>query len=133
MAPIKEIWDIFIENCHKYYSPSTNCTLDNQLLGFRGRFGGKVYIGNKPDKYGIKIICINDSQTAYMFNAEPYVGCVLTESTEKASSYYVHKLCEPIYHNVRNITCNNSFMSIEILYKMKSEYSLTIVGTLRKN
>lgn len=36
MAPIKEIRNIFIGNRQKYYSPSTNCTLDEQLLGFRG-------------------------------------------------------------------------------------------------
>lgn len=25
LAPIKEIWDIFFENCQQYYSPSKNC------------------------------------------------------------------------------------------------------------
>ena len=70
LAPIKETSDIFIENCKNYYKPSHNLTVDEQLLAFRGRFKGKVYIPKKPDKYGIKIISANDVQTSYMINAE---------------------------------------------------------------
>lgn len=48
-APFREIWSMFIENCKKYYTPSQNCTIDEQLLEFRGKFFAKVYIKSKPD------------------------------------------------------------------------------------
>jgi len=134
LAPIKEIWDIFINNCTANYTPSTYCTIDEQLLNFRGRFGAKVYIPNKPDKYGIKIVAMNDVQTSYLISAEPYVGQVTNlQNGESVPSYYVRKLSESIHHTQRNITCDNWFMSVNLMRTMKNDYDLTVVGTLRKN
>ena len=36
-SPIRGIWEIFIKNCTNCYQPSRDCTLDEILLGFRGR------------------------------------------------------------------------------------------------
>lgn len=36
-TPIRLIWDIFIAQCRNNYIPGTNVTIDEQLLGFRGR------------------------------------------------------------------------------------------------
>ena len=47
-------------------------------------------------------------------------------------TYYVRKLCEPLYGTSRNITCDNWFTSIEIINRMKKE-NISIVGTIRKN
>ncbi|XP_018398737.1 PREDICTED: piggyBac transposable element-derived protein 4-like [Cyphomyrmex costatus] len=125
--------DKFIENCTKYYIPSQNCTIDEQLLGFRGKFFAKVYIKSKPDKYGIKILCLNDSKTFYMLNAIPYTGKVTTKRLENVPSYYVRQLSSSIHGTSRNITCDNWFTSIELINMMKHEHSLTMVGTIRKN
>ncbi|XP_018368816.1 PREDICTED: uncharacterized protein LOC108764906 [Trachymyrmex cornetzi] len=133
LTAIREIWDKFIENCTKYYTPSQSCTIDKQLLGFREKFFAKVYIKSRPDKYGIKILCLNDSRTFYMLNAIPYTGKVVTERLENIPSYYVRQLSIPIHGTGRNITCNSWFTSIELINMMKREYSLTMVGTIRKN
>ena len=47
----------------KYYEPSTYATFDEQLLSFRGRCAFKIYMPKKPDKYGLKIVSINDAET----------------------------------------------------------------------
>lgn len=44
LAAIRDIGDIFITNCSNNYSPSDYLTIDEQLLSFRGRFSGRVYI-----------------------------------------------------------------------------------------
>lgn len=133
LAPIKVLCDVFIVNCKKYYTPSTNCTIDEQLLGFRGRFATRVYIANKPDKYRIKIVTCNDVQTSYMLNAEPYVGRVETTKGDTVPSYYIKTLSESIHNSQHNVTCDNWFMSVKIVQEMKNNYSLLMVGTLRKN
>ncbi|XP_033212152.1 piggyBac transposable element-derived protein 4-like [Belonocnema kinseyi] len=51
-APFREFWDIFIASCGKYYTPSEYETADETLLSFRGRCPFKMYLPNKPDKYG---------------------------------------------------------------------------------
>lgn len=68
LAPIRQLWNIFIENCKKNYRPSSQCTVDEQLLSFRGRCKFRVYMKDKPDKYGLKIISLNDAETSYMVN-----------------------------------------------------------------
>jgi len=133
LAPVREIWDIFIRNCQANYYPSEYVTIDEQLLGFRGRFSARVYIKSKPARYGIKIVSLNDAKTFYMFNAIPYVGQVQTEPGESVPSYYVRKLSEPIYNSGRNITCDNWFTSVPIFDQMKDKFNLTMVGTMRKN
>ncbi|XP_071052585.1 piggyBac transposable element-derived protein 4-like [Onthophagus taurus] len=133
LAPIRQIWDIFIQNCQNNYTPSQFLTIDEQLLGFRGRFSGRVYIKSKPARYGIKIVSMNDAKTFYMYNAIPYTGKVQTEQGESVPSYYVRKLSEPIHNTHRNITCDNWFTSVEICNKMKKNFNISMVGTLRKN
>ncbi|XP_071645715.1 piggyBac transposable element-derived protein 4-like [Temnothorax longispinosus] len=133
LAAVREIWDIFINNCQTNYTPSEFLTVDEQLLGYRGRFSSKVYMKSKPDRYGIKIVTLNDAKTYYLYNAIPYAGRVNPPANEKIPSYYVRKLCEPIYHSNRNVTCDNWFSSIEIFKKMYKDYNLTMVGTIKKN
>ncbi|XP_054727749.1 piggyBac transposable element-derived protein 4-like [Anastrepha obliqua] len=103
-AAIRGIWEIFIEKCKTLYNPASYCTIDEQLLSFRGRCPFKVYNGSKPDKYGMKIVMLNDSRTFYMVNAIPYVGKVNTENEEKVPSYYIRKLSETLLGTNRNIT-----------------------------
>lgn len=66
LAPIRELWDRFIQNCEYYYKPSNYLTVDEQLLSYRGRCKFRMYIKSKPDKYGMKIITLNDAQTFYL-------------------------------------------------------------------
>lgn len=63
--PVRKVWDLFISQCKMNYSPGSNVTIDEQLLGFRGRCPFRMYIPNKPSKYGIKIPMMCDSGTNY--------------------------------------------------------------------
>lgn len=101
-------------------------------MAFRGRCIFKMYIPAKPDKYGMKIVTLNDPMTHCMLNAIPYVGTVEKEKVESVPSYYIRKLAELIYGSGHNITWDNWFLSITIFDKMKTDYNITIVGTIRK-
>ncbi|CAH1977396.1 unnamed protein product [Acanthoscelides obtectus] len=90
-------------------------------------------MSSKPDKYGMKIMMMNDSKTFYMVNAIPYVGKVNVENNEPVPTYYVRKLSEPIHGTHRNITIDNWFTSIPLYEEMFHQYKLSILGTLRKN
>ena len=61
-APIRNIFDIFNENCRRMYSPGEYLTIDEQLLAFRGRCPFKMYIPSKPAKYGVKLVMIFDNK-----------------------------------------------------------------------
>ncbi|XP_024882920.1 piggyBac transposable element-derived protein 4-like, partial [Temnothorax curvispinosus] len=112
LAPIRELWDLFIGNCISNYTPCDNVTIDEQLLGFRGKFSARVYSKSKPARYGIKVLSLNDSRTFYMLNAIPYTGRVIPERAESIPTYFVRRLSEPIHGSGRVITCDNWFSSV---------------------
>lgn len=133
-APVREIWDILIENCKSSYIPTSYITIDEQLLGFRGRCGFRMYIPNKPSKYGIKIVMTCDSSTKFMINAEPYLGKKTDAGGLPLANYYVKKMTETVHGSNRNITMDNWFTSVELAEELINHpYNLTIVGTIRKN
>ncbi|CAK9801677.1 PiggyBac transposable element-derived protein 4 [Anthophora quadrimaculata] len=55
LAPLRQIVNVFTENCKKSYSATNTGCVDEQLMTFRGRCSFKVYMASKPGKYGIKI------------------------------------------------------------------------------
>nr|CAI5858234.1 unnamed protein product [Callosobruchus analis] len=131
-SAIKKIWDSYVRNCQDNYTPSEYATVDEQLLGFRGRCPFRMYLPNKPDKYGIKIVMLCDAKTFYMLSAIPYIGKEDHQSTLPIPSQYVLKLSEPIHRTNRNITLDNWFTSVGLTNSLR-EVGLTVVGTLRKN
>ena len=55
-AVIRKLRDDFIAQCVKSYIPGPHITVNEQLLAFRGWHAFKIYIANKPAKYGIKLV-----------------------------------------------------------------------------
>lgn len=133
-AHIREIWDQFITRCRDVYKPGSFLTIDEQLVGFRGRCPFKMYIPNKPDKYGIKIVMICDVKTKYMVDADPYLGKNTITGGQPLSEFYVKKLSKTVKGSNRNITCDNWFTSVSLAQDLlKEPYKLTLVGTIRSN
>lgn len=133
-APIRELWTSVISNCYNLYKPGSYITIDEQLLAFRGRCPFKMYIPNKPSKYGIKIVMLCDVGTKYMINAEPYLGKSTKTNGQPLADHYVKGLTEVLYGSNRNITMDNWFTSVPLASTLLDKpYNLTVVGTIRKN
>ncbi|KAJ8878910.1 hypothetical protein PR048_019513 [Dryococelus australis] len=56
------------------FIPYGNLTVDEGVCGFRGRIIFRVYMKNKPKKYGITLFVVADSCTGYMLKMEAYTG-----------------------------------------------------------
>jgi len=132
-APISETWDILMKNCQKWYKPGLYLTIDEQLVGFRGRCPFKTYIPSKPNKYGIKIIMMCDNSTKYMISAIPYCGKGTVPSNVSASNYFVEQFVSSVKGSNRNITTDNWFTNIPLTQKLLKDYKLTVIGTIKKN
>lgn len=81
-APIRKVWNIFIEACGTYYIPHKFLTVE-QLLALRSCCPLHMYIPNKSEKYGIKIIMVNDVKSKYMLSGIPYLGKQGTRATDR--------------------------------------------------
>lgn len=131
-AAFRDLWCMFVKHSQELYSPSALLTIDETLLSFRGRCPFKMYLPSKPDKYGLKIISLCDAKTYYFYAGIPYLGKETRDKCVSIPTYYVMKLCEPVYGTNRNITMDNWFASCEVADKL-ADKKLTMVGTLRKN
>lgn len=134
-AAVREIWDIFIEKCGKLYVPHENLTVDEQLLGFRGRCGFRMYIPNKPAKYGLKLVFINDSESKYLLGGIPYLGKQGTQPRGNLTlgHQFTRELTRPYHGTHRNVTTDNWFTSVPLVSDLLNNCGMTLVGTVRAN
>ena len=82
----------------------------------------------KPNKYGLKIISLNDADTSNMIHVIPYLGKT-TSPVGLSVSKYLLKEATILIHS----TCDNWFTSVNIFQKMLTDYKLSFTGTKRKN
>jgi len=120
---IRGIWNLFVKNCIRYYEPGYNVTIDEYSLD--------VFSSDVSHKQYEKFFIMNDSDTFYMINAISYTVNV---GSEPLKSYYIRKISEPIHNTCRNITCSNSSLtSVPLVDTMHEKFSLTMIGSLRKD
>lgn len=138
-AAISHMFQRFVSNCQRIYSLGEYGTIDEMLVPFRGRCKFRVYMPNKPNKYGLKVLALTDARTSYFYNAYIYCGkgsdgTGLSEEEKKLTipTQTVLRLVSPIINSNRNITADNWFSSIEVIKELLKR-KLTYVGTLKKN
>ena len=96
----------------------------------------RVYISNKPGRYGIKILWLNESSTGFALNSIPYIGKkTLTEDKKSGVSIpeaVTVKLLKPYLQKGFNVTTDNWFTSSPLAENLMQNKT-TIVGTVRAN
>lgn len=97
LAPIRNVWDKWNNQLRVFYNPHDNCTIDEQLVPFRGRCNFKQYIPSKPAKYGLKIWALCDSTTKYAWNMEVYCGRARNAQPEKNQGMYSYFILSYIW------------------------------------
>lgn len=138
-AAVSQIFYKVINNSQKLYCMSEHVTIDEMLVPFRGRCGFRVYMPKKPHKYGIKIMCLTDAKTSFLYNAYIYtgkdsdgIGLSPKEQQLSKPTQSVVRLCKPIQNSNRNVTGDNWFSSMELTEELE-KMKLTYVGTMRKD
>ena len=131
---IRELWETVLQNCNKNYIPGPILTVDEQLQAFRGRCAFKMYLPDKPAKYGIKVFMVCDAQSHYCINAFPYLGAgghTDIPAGMLQGTHFTLKLLEPIQSVGGRVVCLDSWFTSMALVQHLKEKSLGIVGTVR--
>ncbi|KAF2889621.1 hypothetical protein ILUMI_16552 [Ignelater luminosus] len=136
LVAISKIFQKFVENCKACYCPGAYVTVNEMLISFRGRCSFKMYMPNKPAKYGIKVQILADAKTHYMCMAETYAGAEVgsknKENFKLANPTGVMlRLAAPIIGTNRNITADNWYSSVELVEELR-KHNITYIGTLKE-
>jgi hypothetical protein len=132
LAPIRDVFDLWVETLSKSFVPYSNVTIDEQLVPFRGRCSFRQYMKSKPAKYGIKLWILCDSTTSYALNVQVYTGRAPGQPPEKKQGErVVHDMVEVVKGTGRNVTTDNFFTSVPLARDLLAK-KLSLVGTLRK-
>lgn len=131
LAPISVVWDILMINCKNNYKPSSYVTIDEQLVGFRGRCPFRMYIPSKPTRYGIKIVMMCDNANKYVIDSIPYLGKGTVSNGLVAADFYVKNLVKSIKGSNRNLTMDNWFCNVPLIQSLLHDDKLTVIGTIK--
>lgn len=75
LAPVRNMWEIFMRNCGNSYVPSGCFVIGERLQAFRDSKCSFVrYMANRPTKYGLRIIVLQDVETLFICNMELRCG-----------------------------------------------------------
>ena len=76
---IKPLLDILLPTFQRLYRPSQNLSIDETIVGFRGRFCSIQYMPQKPTRWGIKAFLLADAANGYLLNCLVYTGAQTLE------------------------------------------------------
>ena len=124
--------DRFSTKCRSQYKPSAYVTVDEQLVTFRGRCGFKMFIPNKPGKYGMKVWILADSTNSYCCNLQVYTGRRGNAREVNQGQRVVLELTQHLSGSGRHVTADNFFTSLALVRSLLSR-QLTYCGTIRRN
>lgn len=132
-ALASDIWYPFIDNCQKAFVPDCCVTVDEQLLPCKARCKFIQFMGNKPDKFGIKFFLAVTVANKYIFNGFPYTGKDDVRAPDiSVATDTVMKLLSPVFKKGYHVTCDNFFTSLPLARKLLVE-KCSLLGTMRQN
>lgn len=135
LAPIRTVFEEFVQRCKDYYSLSAYVTVDEMLEAYRGRCPFRQYMPKKPAKYGIKMFALCDAKTFYTSNLEVYCGVQPAGPNRRSNSVkdVVLRMIAPISGSGRHLTLDNWFSSVPLANELLYNHRITVVCTLKKN
>lgn len=134
LSKSRPIFNSILGNCQTKFKPTKNLSVDEGMIGFRGRLSFRQYMPAKPTKYGIKVWMAADSSNGYVLNSDVYLG---KEADGRRRIYglgydVVTKLIRPFMNRNHHVFFDNFFTSTKPLEDLKANDTYAC-GTVRCN
>ena len=98
-AALRSLFESFITNCAKIYAPDTYLSLDESLYPTHVGVSFRVYMKNKPHRYGMLYRSINSAVVPYTYTAIVAAG----KPQEESHQYYISGTCQYVQTLVKNL------------------------------
>nr|CAH7723798.1 unnamed protein product [Callosobruchus chinensis] len=118
------------------YIPGKNISVDESLIGWKGRLSWKQYIPSKRKRFGIKLFMLCESSTGYIYNFIVYTGASTNYgpkyNDEPVASRIVLSLADSLLNKGHCLFLDNFYSSPDLAQKLAGQRT-DCVGTMRIN
>ena len=121
----------------QHHFPSRHISIDETMIGFRGRFGARQYMPQKPTKWGIKAFTMADSTNGYLLDSIIYTGADTLGNENSYST--IPKPTQVVLHLARHylnkgyhIVTDRYYSSVLLTLELE-KYHTTYTATIVKN
>lgn len=128
---IRPMIDCLRETWRTIYHPPKEQSIDEAMVGFKGRNSMKQYMPMKPTKRGYKVWC-RCSPNGMMNDCEIYQGSIAQERENNLSTAVVLGLAKYIYDKGHHLYFDNYFSSM-VLAEQLLAHGTYCCGTARSN
>ncbi|CAC5361155.1 unnamed protein product [Mytilus coruscus] len=131
---IRPYLDYLQEKFEGEYYPAQNVSFDECMIPFKGRLGIKLYIKDKPNKWGIKAFLLCDSLTAYSFRFEIYIARNIEFEGENLglTAAVVLNLTKGMEYRGHIVYTDNFYTSVVLAFNLRA-HGIGMVGTIESN
>uniref|UniRef100_A0A2C9KGK8 PiggyBac transposable element-derived protein domain-containing protein n=1 Tax=Biomphalaria glabrata TaxID=6526 RepID=A0A2C9KGK8_BIOGL len=131
---IRPLLDHVRSTCQAVYKPQRKLSVDEAMVGFRGRLAMKQYLKNKPTPWGIKIWCCAEASSGYVLNFRVYTGKSNYSSPNGLGYNVVMSMTEPYLDKYHEVYFDNFFSSLKLAEDLleRKTYSCATIRARRK-
>ena len=127
---VRPLVDLLNAKFKELYTPSCNITLDEAMIPFRGRIAFKVYMKNKPNKYGIRLEVVADAENGIVLHFEAYTGAAGNQANTVDD--LVLRMLEPFKDKNFLVFMDRRYSSPNLFTKLRQK-GFYPVGTVMKS
>jgi hypothetical protein len=129
------------ENCKKVWELGKFLTINKMMVRYKGTYSPiRQYMPNKPQKWGLKIWCLADAVSKYVYDFCVYCGKVImggtAEVAPRTDGGVAHNVVMGLMDGLENkghvVVMDNYFLSVGLFEELASK-GIYATGTLRAN
>ncbi|CAC5395839.1 unnamed protein product [Mytilus coruscus] len=132
IAKIRPVYDHLRSNFQELYYPGENIAIDEGMVAWRGNLSFRVYMPDKPNKFGVKLFMLCDSSNGYCSRLEIYYATDQNPSPKEKIYDLVMRLMQPYLNKGHKLYVDNYYTS-PILFHDLRQLGTGACGTLRSN
>ena len=119
---VRPILTHFNAKIQELYKPGKRISVDEGMIGFKGRLSFYQYMPAKPTKYGIKVWMAADASNSFVNNHEVYLGKQPGRVLANGLGYsVVMELISPFLNKNHHVYFDNFFSSPKLLQDLQNE------------
>ena len=129
---VRPIIDSILQKCLMLYKPHRENSIDEAMVGFKGRSSLKQYIPSKPTKRGFKVWVRCDSRNGFTCCFQVYTGKVGDTAEKNVGARVVKDVSNDVLDKGYHLYFDNYFSSPSLLSDLL-ERDTYCIGTVRVN